>query len=131
MKKDKLVLTDGTEIELETSLGVSALIVNAESIDIACELWKKFTPGNLKQVSIKNTDDLKIGEYSNMVLDHVTGAGNKNGTVQIAFSLRDKTSEEMLTERIEELEKSKVIHEDAIEDLGKVMSDIVEGGERK
>lgn len=128
MKKDKLVLTDGTEIELETSLGVSALIVNAESIDIACELWKKFTPGNLKQVSIKNTDDLKIGEYSNMVLDHVTGAGNKNGTVQIAFSLRDKTSEEMLTERVEALETGQQTHGEAIEDMGQAISDIAEGG---
>ena len=76
MQKDKLVLADGTEIELETSSGISALTANVESKDAACDLWKKFTQDNLKQVNIKNADDLTIGQYPDLVLNNVTGADN-------------------------------------------------------
>lgn len=130
MKKDKLVLADGTEIELEISLGISALTATVESKDAACELWKKFTTDNLKLVNIKNADDLTIGKYSDMVLNHVTGADNADGTVQITFSLRNKTVEELLTERVVALESGQQMHGLAIEDLGQAMSDIAdaEGG---
>ena len=69
MEKDKLVLNDSTVIELETSQGISALMCNAESKSAACALWEKFTPDNLKQVNIKNSDDLIVGKYQDMVLD--------------------------------------------------------------
>ncbi len=128
MKKDKLVLTDGTMIELETSQGISALSCIVESKSAACALWDKFTQENLKDVTIKNADDLTIGKYSDMVLDHVTGADNTDGTVQITFSLRNKSVEELLTERIEALESGQQMHGAAIEDLGQAMSDIAEGG---
>lgn len=128
MKKDKLVLTDGTEIMLETSQGISALSVNVENKDAACATWKQFTPDNLENVTIKNADGLTIGQYSNMVLDHVTGTDNVGGTVQITFSLRSKSVEELLTERVEVLESGQQMHGVAIEDLGQAMSDIAEGG---
>ncbi len=127
MKKDKLVLTDGTTIELETSQGIGALTVNAESKVAACALWEKFTPDNLKQVNIKNSDDLIVGKYQDMVLDHVTGTDNKDGTVQITFSLREKSEAEVLTERVDALEASQQIQDIGIDDLCQTMSEIIEG----
>ncbi len=127
MQKDKLVLADGTEIELETSSGISALTANVESKDAACDLWKKFTQDNLKQVNIKNADDLTIGQYPDLVLNNVTGADNADGTVQITFSLRNKSVEEVLTERIEALESGQQTHEGAISDLGAAFSNLAEG----
>lgn len=128
MKKDKLVLTDGTTIELETSQGISALSCIVESKSAACALWDKFTPDNLKQVSIKNSDDLVTGKYPNMVLDYVTGAEIADGAVQITFSLRNKSVEEILTERVVALEAGQQTQDEAIGDLGQIVSDMVEGG---
>ncbi len=127
MKKDKLVLADGTEITLETSQGISALTCDVESISAACALWKQFTPDNLKLVNIKNPDDLTVGKYQDMVLDHITGTENKGGTVQVTFSLRSKTAEEVLTERVDALEAGQQTQDDAIGDLGQAVSDIAEG----
>ena len=104
MEKDKLVLADSTEIMIETSQGMSALTANVESKAVACSLWEKFTSDNLKDVTVKNADDLTIGKYLDMVLDHVTGADNADGTVQIIFSLRNKSVEELLMERVTALE---------------------------
>lgn len=127
MGKDKLVLTDGTEIELETLQGISALSCNVESKSAACALWEKFTPDNLKQVNIKDADNLIVGKYQDMALDHVVGTDNKDGTVQITFSLRNKTAEEILTERVDALEVGQQTHGQAIGDLGQAVSDIAEG----
>ena len=128
MKKDKLILTDDTTIVLETSQGISALTVNAENKSAACALWEQFTPENLKNVTIKNSDDLTIGEYPNMVLDHITGTDNADGTVRITFSLRSKSTEELLTERVDALESGYQIHNGAIGDTAQAISDIMEGG---
>lgn len=130
MGKDKLVLTDGTEIELETSLGISALTVNVENKDAACAMWKKFTPDNLKDVTIKNADRLVIGKYPDMVLSHVTGTDNTDGTVQITFSLREKSVEELLAERVAALEEGQQTQDEAIGDLGQAVSDMAEGSEK-
>ena len=135
MEKDKLVLNDGTEIELETSQGISALTCNAKNKSAACALWDKFTPDNLKQVSIKNSDGLVVGNYQDMVLDHITGADYEDGSVQITFSLRRKSAEELLTERVDaleagqqSLEAGQQIQDMGIDDLCQTVSDIIEGG---
>lgn len=127
MEKDKLVLADNTTIELETTQGIGALTVNAESKAVACALWEKFTPSNLEQISIKNSDGLIVGKYQNMVLDHVTGTDN-NGIIQVTFSLRNKTAEEILAERVDVLEVGQQTQDEAIGDLGQAVSDMAEGG---
>ena len=91
-------------------------------------MWEKFTSDNLKDVTVKNADDLTIGKYLDMVLDHVTGADNADGTVQIIFSLRNKSVEELLMERVTALEAGQQTQDEAIGDLGQVVSDIAEGG---
>ncbi|MCM1175101.1 MAG: hypothetical protein NC341_08610 [Blautia sp.] len=129
MKKDKLVLADGTEIELETSQGLSAMIVIVESKSAACALWEVFTPENLEDVTIKNADGLTVGKYPDMVLDHIIGA-DKDGSVQITFSLRNKSTEEVLAERVNALEVGQQTQDEAIGDLGQAVSDIVEGSDQ-
>ncbi len=128
MSKDKLVLTDGTEIILESSQGIGTLCVNAESKDAVCNLWEKCSKENLKQIAIKNPDGETIGLYEDMVLDHVTGSDNADGTVQFTISLRSKTTEELLLEKIAALESGQQTQDAAIGDLGQAVSDIAEGG---
>lgn len=128
MGKDKLVLTDGTTITLESSQGIGALNANVKDKAAASDLWENFTKVNLAQVTIKNAEGETTGTYSGMILDHITGKENADGTVQITFSLRNKTMEELLTERIAALEAGQQTQDDAISDLGQAVSDVVEGG---
>ena len=128
MNNDKVVLKDGTEITLESSQGISALNVVVNGKQEACNLWEQFTSDNLNQVVIKNQDGLTVGKYQNMVLDHVTGVDKENGAVQLTFSLRSKTTEEFLIERITSVESELQIHGEAIGDAGQAISDIMEGG---
>ncbi len=128
MNNDKLVLKDGTEITLESSLGMGALNVNVNDHTAACALWKKFSRENLKEVVVKTADGATVGSYKDMVLDHVEGRDNDDSTVQMTFSLRSKTVEEVLTERVAALEAGQQTQDSAIDDLGQAVSDIAEGG---
>lgn len=136
MGNDKLVLTDGTEIMLEASPGTGTLNVLVKNRAAVCTLWEKFTKKNLESVEIRNAEGELLGNYHDMVLDHITGKDNTDGSVLVTFSLRDKTREEILEERIAALEKGqKVLEEgqqtqdEAISDLGQTVSDVVmEGG---
>ncbi len=126
--KDKLVLADGTQITLESSRGIGELHVNAESRTAAAALWEMFTPRNLKRVSIRNAEDTVTGNYEDMVLDHITGTDGSGGETEVIFNLRPKTREELLEERIAELEAARRTHGEAISDLGQAVSDMMEGG---
>lgn len=125
--KDRLVLADGTQITLELSKGIGELHVNAESRTAAAALWEMFTPGNLKRVLICNAEGTVTGNYEDLVLDHITGTDGSR-QVEIIFSLRPKTREELLEERIAELEAARRTHGEAISDLGQAVSDMMEGG---
>ena len=122
MNNDRIVLLDGTNITLESSQGMNALHVRAESIPASCALWEKFTPENLKQVNIMNQDDVTVGKYTDMVLDHIEGRENKDGSVQITFSLRSKTAEELLTERIIALETGQQAQDTMIEGISEELT---------
>lgn len=126
--KDKLVLKDGTEVTLESSQGIGALNCLEENVDAACKRWKEFTPENLKQVTVKNSDGVTVGRYQDMVLDHITAAGQEGGTVMITFSLRKKTAVEVLAERVMTVESGQETQDAAIGDLGQAVSDMMEGG---
>lgn len=128
MDKDRLVLADGTKIELESSQGVAALHVSAESRAAVAELWERFTKENLKQVQIKNADGNATGKYEDMVLDHIRGVDNPDGTVQVTFCLCSRPMEEILLEKISALEAGQQTQDAAIGDLGQAVSDIAEGG---
>lgn len=128
MGKEKLVLADGTEITLESSPEIGALEATAESRDAACDIYKRITPENLKQVSIQNAAGEITGRYADLVLDHITASNNKDGTVRLIISLRGKTTEEVLLERIAALESGQQTQDAAIVDLGQTVSDMAEGG---
>ncbi|MCM1543033.1 MAG: hypothetical protein NC121_17475 [Blautia sp.] len=128
MGKDKLVLTDGTEITLESSQGIGALNVSAKDKTAACTLWGKFTKENLEQVTIKNSQGEVTGNYAGMVLDQIIGREDPGESVRITFCLRGKTTEELLEERIASLEAGQQTQDDAIGDLGQAVSDMAEGG---
>ena len=104
MGKDKLVLHDSTEITLESSQGIGMLCVCVENRTTAGILWEQITKDNLSEVLIVNSEGETTGRYTDMSLDYVTGTDNADGTVLFTISLREKTIEEILQERVSALE---------------------------
>lgn len=137
MDKDKLVLADGTEITLEGSQGIGTLLIGAASRSAAGAVWAQLTPDNLAEISIKNAAGTVTGTYTDMLLDHVTGTDKADGTALLTVSLRKKTENEILKDKVADLEEEiaalkagQGTQDEAISDLGQAVSDIAGGGEQ-
>ena len=114
MNKDKLILKDGSTIELEAGASLTALQVICQSADDVIPLWKRLTQENLQEITVKNGADLIVGVYSEMVLiePHIKATEQEDGTVKVLFGLREKTAEEKRLDALEEghrMEPSKIL----------------------
>lgn len=125
MNKDKLILKDGSVIELEAGASLTALQVICQSSDDVIPLWKRFTKENLQEVTVKNGADLIVGVYAGMVLTepHIQATEQEDGTVKVIFGLREKTAEE---KRLDALEEGQATQDGAIKDLGEATSNLAE-----
>jgi len=129
MSKDKLILKDGTTIELESGSSLDAIKAATENRETMLKQWEMLTPENLKEVKAQNGDGLTIGIYKELVLLSETSVVASDGSVLTTYSLRKKTDTER---RLEALEAGQEIQNGAISDLGSVTSAIAEqigGGE--
>lgn len=121
---EKMVLADGTEIEIQEGAGLSAVTAVLGDWgalgDIAAALTKE---GNLKTVRF-STDGQATGEYTDMCLEpplfHAVDI--KEGKIAASFAIRQKTGMELA---IEELKKGQDIQDGAIMELAGIMA----GGE--
>ena len=123
MSKDKLILKDGTTIELESGSSLDAIKVATENRGAMLEQWEMLTPENLKEVKIQNGDGLTIGIYQELALLSETSVVDSDGSVLTTYSLREKTD---IERRLEALEAGQEIQNGAISDLGSVTSAIAE-----
>lgn len=98
--KDKLILADGTVIELEAGASLSSLGVLSESKEKMLETWELLTVDNLATAQIKNGNDLVVANYTNLVLVSETSKIQSDGTVYTRFHLREKTQEELMLEEL-------------------------------
>ena len=126
MNKDKLVLKDGTEIELETGASLSTLGVLSADKAAMVVAWDKLTPDNLAEVQIKNGDGLVVGTYTDLILVSETSTVNADGTVLTCFRLREKSDVE---ERLDAVESGLSTHTGAIDDLGAITSALADAQE--
>lgn len=117
---DKLILKDGTKIEMVAGASLSALQIESESREIMLEIWKKLTDENLKSIRIETSDGLTVGKYEDVLLVSETSAV-EGGKVKTSFNMREKTSEE---KRLDALEESQEIQDEAIVDLGTATSEL-------
>ena len=128
MNKDKLILKNGAEIELEAGASLGALQVLSADRAAMLATWELLTPGNLAQVQVKNGDGLTVGTYTDLVLVSETSVVAPDGMVLTTYSLREKTTEER---RLDALELGQQVQDGALEDLGAVTSTLaaqMEGG---
>ena len=128
MSKDKLILKDGTTIELESGSSLDAIKAATENRETMLKQWEMLTPENLKEVKVQNGDGLTIGIYKELVLLSETSVVASDGSVLTTYSLLKKTDTER---RLEALAAGQEIQNGAISDLGSVTSAIAEqiGGE--
>lgn len=125
MNQSKLVLADGTEINLEDGASIGNMCVVSANKTAMLDTWVKLTPDNLRQVQI-TTDGEVSGQYSNLILDHETSTVQGNGSILTSFALRQKTQIELLQEEVAELRAGQSIQDGAIADLGAITSAVVE-----
>lgn len=123
--KDTMILKNGTIIELEAGASLGALQVAAANRAAMVTTWEALTHDNLTAVQIKNGDGLVVGNYTDLVLVSETSMVAADGTVLTTYSLREKTDEE---KRLDALEEGKAVQDGAIDDLGKVVGTLAEGG---
>ncbi|MCI9201553.1 MAG: hypothetical protein HFI03_14450 [Lachnospiraceae bacterium] len=124
--KDKLLLKNGFEIELESGASLFEVKVLSRTKEEMIRIWGNLTEENLGSVSMKNGDGITVATYSNLLLVCETSILQENGYILTIFNLREKTGTE---KRIEQLEKSAEVYNNAIYDLGGAVSNLArEGG---
>ena len=101
MSKDKLILKDGTTIELESGSSLDAIKAATENRETMLKQWEMLTPENLKEVKVQNGDGLTIGIYKELVLLSETSVVASDGSVLTTYSLREKTDTERRLEALE------------------------------
>lgn len=131
--KDKLILTDGTIMELEAGASLASLAVICADKAAMVAVWDKLTPGNLASVSVQNGEGLTVGNYIDLVLSepHMTATELADSTIKMVFGLRQKTEVELLAERLDVVEEGQEVQDGALADLGAVTSTLagqMEGG---
>ena len=106
MEKDKLVLKNGIEVELEAGASLSELKAVADSKRFMLATWELMTLDNLSEVQIKNGSGLTVGTYTGLVLASETSIERPDGSILTTYRLREKTAEERLIERVKALEET-------------------------
>ena len=123
MSKDKLILNNGTSIELEAGASLDALQAASGSREEMLSQWKMMNAENLKKVTIQNGTGLTVGTYDSLVLVSETSVVIADGSILTTYSLREKTEEE---KRLDALETGQEVQNGAISDLGMATSTIAE-----
>lgn len=125
MKKDKLILKNGTEIEIESASSLSDVRVVSETKYDMISVWDVMTKENLSEVQIQKADGLTIGKYENLVFESETSVVQNDNTILTSFHLREKTD---IEKRLDNLEEGQDVQNGAISDLGEALSGLAEEG---
>lgn len=126
MDKDKLVLSNGIEIELEAGASLGALQVVSTNREAMLATWGLMTEDNLAAVQIKNGAGLTVGAYTGLVLVSETSIVAADGTVLTTYSLRTKTDVERLTGRVAAVEEGQQVQDGAINDVATLAGTLAE-----
>ena len=127
--KDKLILKNGKEIEIEEGSSLGAISVVSATKSAMVKTWDTLTSANLKDIKIQTADGTEIGQYTDIVLDNETSTVQSDGSILTVYYLRAKTEIELLKEEIAELRAGQEVQDGAISDLGEAVSEIAGGTE--
>ncbi|WP_195321339.1 hypothetical protein [[Clostridium] symbiosum] len=126
MNKDKLILKNGIEKELEAGASLGALqMISANRAEMLAT-WELLTPDNLSSVQVKNGDGLTVGTYTDLVLVSETSVVASDGTILTTYSLRPKTDVERLEEKVAAVEAGQQVQDGAINDVATLAGSLAE-----
>lgn len=120
--KDKLILKNETEIEIESGASLSDIRVVSDTKADMIATWDILTPENLKSVRFVNGDGVTVGIYTDLILVSETST-EKGRKIETSFNLREKTDTE---KRLDALENGQEVQDGAIMDLGEAVSTLSE-----
>ncbi len=123
--KDTLTLKDGTIIKMESGASLSDIKILSDSMEDMIVVCNSMTTDNLAKVTVKNSDGVVVGRYSDLIFVNETSTIQGDGTVLTSFNLREKTDTE---KRLDAMESGQQTQDEAIGDLGQAVSDMMEGG---
>lgn len=93
--KDKLILKDQTTLEIEAGATLSAITVLSSSKEEMIEKWDALTKDNLSAVEVKNSDNVTIATYTDLILVSETSVVLEDGSISTSFNLRARTQTEI------------------------------------
>lgn len=123
---DYIKLTDGTQITIEDGASLDRIVHTSDgSADAVTVCTAVTSSGNLDRVEFWTEG--AVEPYG--VFEYLTNAApptryDEGAEIKVVFSLREKTD---IEKRLDALELSQEVQDEAIEDLGLAVSDIVEG----
>ena len=120
---DKLKFFDGTIIDIEDGASLGDVTHIASNEANALYVCGKVTSENVVTLQFLHGEAV-TGDYQNVVIAAPTTREDGEGeTVVVRMHFREKTELEV---RVDDLEESQEVQDGAIEDIGAVLSDIVE-----
>ena len=126
MSKDKLILKNNMEVELEAGASLGALQVVSADRTAMLATWELLTPDNLAAVQIKNGAGLTVGTYTDLALVSETSVVDSDGTVLTTYSLRHKTDVERIEEKVAAVEAGQQVQDGAINDVATLAGTLAE-----
>ena len=121
---DKLKFTDGTIIDIEEGASLAEVTHIANNEANALYVCGKVTAENVASLRFLHGDAV-TGDYQNVIIAApTTREDGEEGAVIVRMHFREKTDVEL---RLDALEEGQTVQDGAIEDIGAVLSDIVEG----
>ena len=127
----KLILADNSVITYDRDMGIGDIVASYSTMAQAQieEAW--ITPANVAHIQTTTDEDVPVGEYTDLVIISTELVPIEEEEVvtgyELHIHLREKTDVEVLTERVDALEESQDTQDEAIEDLGEAVSEIMEG----
>lgn len=116
MNKEKMILNDGTTINLETGASLAELTTVFTDWTAAASIMPKLTEENLSKVEVQNGEGLNRGNYTDLVLQPGSWEEKADG-LYITISLREKTD---LEKRLDKVESGQEVQDGAIAELAEM-----------
>lgn len=125
-----MTFKDGTRIEIEEGASLGHIVHVATNEANALFVCEKCTPDNVSEIKFSQPGEdgaeIITGEYTGLLLSGApTRATNEDGlSVTVTISLYEPSALEL---RVAVLEESQGVQDEAIDDLGGAVSDMMEG----
>jgi len=125
-----MTFKDGTRIEIEEGASLGHIVHVATNEANALFVCEKCTPDNVSEIKFSQPGEdgaeIITGEYTGLLLSGApTRATNEDGlSVTVTISLYEPSALEL---RVAALEESQGVQDEAIDDLGGAVSDMMEG----